>query len=46
MSAMPYRAVTSPPPPPQSDLETPEMVEAALAVERIEQDVLMLTELA
>ena len=42
---MPYRLVPTPQPRPEADIETPEMIEAALAVERDEQDILVLTEL-
>jgi hypothetical protein len=43
---MPYRIVATPQPPPEADIDTPEMVEAALAVDRDDEDVLMLKELA
>ena len=41
---MPYRLVPTPQPRPEADIETPEMIEAALAAERDEHDVRVLSE--
>jgi len=41
-----YHRIPSQQPTPEAEIDTPEMVEAAIAVERDEQDILLLTELA
>ena len=43
---MTYHRILDPQPSPVAEIDTPELVEAALAVERDEQDILLLTELA
>jgi len=43
---MPYRVIQTPQAPPEAEIDSPEMVEAAAAVDGSEQDVLMLAELA
>jgi hypothetical protein len=45
MSPVPYRRILNPQPPPEADFDTPEMIEAAVEVERDEQDILVLTNL-
>ena len=42
---MTYRRIPTPQPTPEAEIDTPAMVEAALVVERDEQDILVLTEL-
>ena len=41
-----YHPIPTPQLPPEAEIDTPEMIEAAVAVERDEQDILLLTELA
>ena len=43
---MPYRVIQTPQAPPEAEIDTPDMVEAATAVDWTEQDLLMLAELA
>ncbi len=42
---MPYRRILNPQPPPEADIDTPEMIEAAVEIGRGEQDILVLSEL-
>jgi hypothetical protein len=43
---MPYRVIQTPQAPPEAEIDSPEMIEAAAAVDGSEQDILMLAELA
>src|ERR1700722_6549023 len=40
-----YHRIPSQPPNPEAEIDTPEMIEAAVAVERDERDILVLSEL-
>ena len=42
---MRYRPITTPQPCPEAEIDTPEMIEAAVAVDRDERDILVLSEL-